>query len=310
MNLSTSEKAGITTSPIAQPSAASLSNTHAPSAHSSLVTDELLVIIEPTSSWVALNLHDLWAYRELFYFLMWRDLKVRYKQTVLGVTWVVMQPLLTTLIFTIFLGRLARVPSGNVPYPVFAYSGLLLWTFFSGAVSITSNSLVGNAHLITKVYFPRMIIPCAAIGARLVDLAVGFAILIGMFIYYGVPIRWSMLAIPAPVLLITLLSLGVGMWASALNVKYRDVGAILPLALQLGMFVSPILYPPTLVPQAYQRIYALNPIAGIIGCFRTAVFGQQIDWFAVGVSTAFTFAFLIYAAYMFRRMEKSFADVV
>ena len=273
--------------------------------------EEPLVTIEPSRSWVALDLRDLWAYRELLYFLMWRDLKVRYKQTVLGVAWVVMQPLFTALIFTIFLGKLAGIPSDNVPYTVFAYAGLLPWTFFAGAVSVTSNSLVGNAQLITKIYFPRMIIPCAAIGARLVDFAIAFVVLIGMMIYYRLPITWSILMFPVLVVLITLLALSVGMWTSAVNIKYRDVGAVLPLLIQIWMFASPVLYPSSLVPARWQTLYTLNPLTGIIEGFRASLFRQkEFDWGALTVSTIITIVLLIYSAYTFRRMEKGFADIV
>ena len=268
------------------------------------------MVIEPSKSWVALDLRDLWGYRELLYFLMWRDLKVRYKQTVLGVAWVAMQPLLMTLVFTLFLGKVVRVPSDGVPYPVFTYAGLLLWTFFSGAVSVTSNSLVGNAHLITKVYFPRLIIPGAAIAARLVDFVVSFVILFGLMIYYGVAVTWSIVILPGLIILITLFALGVGMLASALNTKHRDVGAALPVLIQLWMFVSPVIYPSSLVPAQWQRAYALNPLVGIIENFRAALFGLPFNGKALTISTVITLGTLVYSAYAFRRMEKGFADVV
>jgi len=269
------------------------------------------LIIEPSRSWVALNLRDLWQSRELLYFLTWRDLKVRYKQTVLGVAWVVMQPLLTTLVFTIFLGKLARVPSDGIPYPVFVYAGLLPWTFFASAVINSGNSLVGNAHLITKVYFPRLIIPAAAVAARLVDSAVAFIMLIGLMIYYGVAVTWSIVMLPVFIVLITLLALGLGMWSSALNVKYRDIGVILPVMIQLWMFASPVVYPSSLVPEKWQRIYALNPVVGILEGFRAALFGQKgFDWVALAISTVIILSWFIYSAYTFRRMEKSFADLV
>src|SRR5262249_16053151 len=182
-----------------------------------------------------IDLAGLWAYRELLYFLILRDVKVRYKQTVLGVTWVILQPLITTLIFTIFLGQLRKISSDNIPYPLFAYTGLLPWNFFSSAVTNTGGSLVGNANLITKVYFPRMIIPAAAVGARLVDLAIGFLVLTVMMLYYGQAPTWRLALLPLPIALLTLVSFGVGMWMSALNVKYRDIGAILPTLIQLSM---------------------------------------------------------------------------
>ncbi len=283
------------------------SETPGPAVH---LPDKPLLVIEPTPSWIAVNLRDLWLYRELLYLLAWRDVKVRYKQTVFGVAWVILQPLITTLIFTIFLGKLARIPSDNIPYPLFAYTGLLAWTFFSGAVTNTGGSLVSNANLITKVYFPRMIIPGAAIGARLVDLAIGFVMLVGMMLYYGQAPTWRMVLLPIPVALLTLLSLGIGMWMSALNVKYRDIGAILPTLIQLWMYVSPVVYPLSLVPQRWQWLYMLNPLAGIIKAFRASVLGQNLDWLSLAVSAAITLVLLAYSAFFFRRMEKQFADIV
>lgn len=271
---------------------------------------QYLVTIEATRSWVPLNLGDLWAYRELLYFMTWRDLKVRYKQTALGIGWVVMQPLLTTLIFSIFLGKLARLNSDDIPYPIFVFAGLLPWTFFSGAVTNSGNSLVSSAHLITKVYFPRLIIPAAAIGARLVDFAIAFVILILMMLYYRVPLTLSILMLPVLIGLITLFALAVGTWTSALNVKYRDVGVALPVLIQLWMFVSPVLYPASYVPQEYRWIYALNPIVGIVENLRSALFDKPFDWVALALSFVITFALLIYAAYDFRRMERTFADII
>src|SRR6266480_1407555 len=214
--------------------------------------DEPVVTIEPNKGWSLVELRDLWAYRELLYFLTWRDVKVRYKQTELGVAWAIIQPLLTMLIFTIFFGRLAGVPSDNIPYPLFAYAGLLPWTFFANAISNSGNSLVGNANLITKVYFPRMIVPGAAVAAGLVDFAIASVILVLLMIYYGVSLRWTVLMFPVLVLMTTLLALGVGMWLSALNVKYRDVRFALPFAVQLWLFVSPVIYPISFLPQRWR----------------------------------------------------------
>jgi len=274
------------------------------------VVDLPPIILEPSRSWVSLNLRDLWIYRELLYFLTLRDVKVRYKQTILGVAWVVMQPLLTTIIFTVFLGLLVKVPSDGIPYPLFAYAGLLPWTFFSGAVANSSNSLVGSAHLITKVYFPRMIIPGAAVGARLVDFAISAVILVGLMIYYNVSLTWSILMLPALVLLIMLLTLGLGMWTSALNVKYRDVGVALPVLIQLGMYVSPVLYPLSLVPERWRLVYSLNPLVGILENFRAALLGKEFNWSALLISVVITLVVLVYASYDFRRMERGFADIV
>lgn len=271
---------------------------------------EPLVVIAPSRRRVSLGLRDLWAYRELLFFLVWRDVKVRYKQTAFGVLWVVAQPLLTTLIFTLFLGVLVKVPSDDAPYPLLVFSGLLPWTFFSGAVSTSGNSLVGNSHLITKVYFPRMIIPVAAVGARLVDFFVAFAVFAGLMLYYGQAPTWRLATLPLLVVLVTALALGVGMWASALNVRYRDVGVAVPVLIQLWMFASPVVYPLSLVPENWRTVYALNPAVGVISGFRAALLGGEFDLPALALSTAVTVVVLICAAYSFRRMEKYFADLV
>jgi len=276
----------------------------------STVTDEPLVVIEPTRSWVAIDLRDLWAYRELLYFLTWRDVKVRYKQTALGIVWVVLQPLLSTLIFTIFLGKLARVPSDGLPYPLFVFAAMLPWTFLSSAVTSCSTSLVGNANLITKIYFPRLLMPAASVAARMLDFGIAFIILIALMIYYGAAITTTILLLPLLVILVVLLALGLGIWVAGLNVKYRDVGVMLPVGLQLWMFASPVVYPSSLVPAKYRWLYNLNPLAGILDGFRSALFAGEINWLALGISTIFIFALLVYSAYAFRRMEKGFADVI
>ncbi|MCI0559447.1 MAG: ABC transporter permease, partial [Nitrososphaera sp.] len=237
-----------------------------------------LITICPSPKWAALNLHDLWEYRELLYFLTWRDIKVRYKQTILGAAWAIIQPLSTMLIFTLFFGKLAGIPSEGIPYSIFAYAGLLPWTFFANAVTNSGNSLIGSANLISKVYFPRMIIPGAAVGAGLVDFAIAFTILIGLMIYYGVGVSWSLVMLPPLVLLTTLLAMGVGMWMSALNVKYRDIRYALPFMIQLWMFATPIIYPSTLVPEGWRWLLALNPLTGIIEGYRDALFGREFDW--------------------------------
>jgi|SRR5205085_44320 len=307
MGFTTSKK----TSALESPSIASATlNVKPEIAHFPKLPDEPLVTIEPSGSWVALGLGQLWAYRELLYFLIWRDLKIRYKQTILGVAWALMQPLLMTLIFTIFLGNLARVPSDDTPYSLFALAGLLPWTFFSTAVIGSAESLIRSSHLITKVYFPRVIIPFAATGARLVDFAISFIILFGMMVYYGVKLTPGILMLPVLIVLVTLLSLAVGLWTSALNVKYRDVGVVLPVLIQLWMFASPVVYPASLVPPKWQWLYFLNPLAGIIEGFRAALFGRPFQWFALGVSTAFSLILIICCTYFFRRMEKSFADII
>lgn len=279
--------------------------------------DEPLVTIPPASSWLPLNFGDLWTYRELLYFLTWRDIKVRYKQTLLGIAWVVMQPLLMTLIFSVFLGILARVPTGGIPYALLIYTALLPWNLFSTGVITAAYSLVGNSNLITKVYFPRLLVPAASIAARLVDFAISFAILVGLIIYYhvaqhfNVKLSWNFAAIPFLIALTILLSFGVGMLVSALNVKYRDVGVALPVFLQLGMFVSPVLYSSVIIlPGKWQRVYALNPLVGIIEGFRVALLGGRFNQFALAVSAGFAIGLLVISAYVFRHFEKGFADFV
>jgi lipopolysaccharide transport system permease protein len=274
------------------------------------VSKEPLVKIRPATSGVSLDLGRAWAYRELLYFLIWRDVKVRYKQTLLGAGWAIIQPLFTMLIFTLFFGKLAGVPSDNIPYPVFVYAGLLLWTFFSNSLLNSGNSLVSNQNLLTKVYFPRIIIPGATVGAGLVDLAIAFLVLIGLMIYYSVMPGWQILLVPVVLVTTTLLALGVGMWTSALNVKYRDVRFALPFAVQLWMFVSPVIYPTSFVPAKWQWLLMLNPLTGLIDSFRSALFGHPVNWTSLAVSIGITLVVLVYSAYVFRRMERTFADIV
>ncbi len=268
------------------------------------------VVIEPSRSWAALDLPDLWAHRELLYFLIWRDLKIRYKQTLLGATWVVIQPFFMMLIFTLFFGILVRVPSEGVPYPLFVYTGLFVWTFFSNAVTNSSGSVIASSNLINKVYFPRMIIPVATVGARLVDLAITFLILIGLMVYYRAMPTWNIVMVPVLILMITLLAVGVGMLTSALNAKYRDVGLALSVLMQFWFYASPIIYPVSLVPANWQWLYNLNPIAAIVGNFRAALFGWEFNWTVLAVSTVIILAVLVYSVYVFRQAEKSFADLL
>lgn len=268
------------------------------------------VLIEPTRGWSALKLRELWEYRELLYFLAWRDIKIRYRQAALGIAWAILQPLLTMILFSFLFGRLAGIKSDGIPYPIFALSGVLLWTFFSNAVTNSSNSLVGSSHLITKVYFPRMIIPIAAVGAGLLDLIVSFPLLVALAFYYSVDLRWTVLMMPVVVLLTLLLAASVGMWLSALNVRYRDVRFAVPFAVQLWMFASPIIYPSSMLPGTWRWLLRLNPLTGIIEAFRASLFGARFDWAALSISAIITISLLIYSAYAFRRVERSFADIV
>ncbi len=259
-----------------------------------------------------MNLKELWAYRELLYFLTWRDVKVRYKQTFLGIAWAILQPLLTMLVFTIFFGKLAGIEAKTegIPYPIFVYAGLMPWTFFSNAITTSGNSLVNNANLITKVYFPRLVIPAAAVMAGLVDFTIAFFLMIGMMFYYGVPTSRQLLLFPVLVVLTTLLAIAMGMWLSALNVKYRDIRHALPFIVQLWMFVSPIIYPSSSVPENWRWLLALNPMTGIIEGYRSSLFSKPINWSALGISAIITLVMMVYAAYSFRKMEKDFADIV
>ncbi|MEK6322169.1 MAG: ABC transporter permease [Acidobacteriota bacterium] len=272
--------------------------------------DKPVVTIEATKSWVPLNLRALWAYRELLYFLMWRDIKVRYKQTVLGAAWAVIQPLVTMIIFTYFFGKLAKLPTDGVPYPIFVYAALLLWTFFSNGVTSGANSLIGNSNLITKVYFPRLIIPSAAVGAGLLDFAIASVLLVGLLVYYGFSVTWAYLMILPLIVLTTMFALGVGIWFSALNVRYRDVRYALPFLIQVWFFVTPIIYPSSLVPEEWRWVLNLNPLTGLVEFFRASLFGTELPWLPIGYTAAFTVIMLVYASYTFRRMERAFAEFI
>ena len=296
----------------APPTAPSIPHGHPPAADDDAIdsSGQPSIWIDADARGAGLGLRELWAYRELLYFLTWRDIKIRYKQTALGAAWAIIQPLFAMLLFTLFFGRLARIPSDGIPYPVFAYAGLLPWTFFANALTNSGNSLVGSTSLITKVYFPRAIIPAAAVAAGLLDFIIAFVILIPLLVYYETTLTWRILVLPAFVLLTTLLALGAGMWLSALNVKYRDVRYALPFIVQLWLFASPVIYPLSIVPERWRWVFALNPVTGIIEGFRASLFGKDFDWTAIAIATVLSVGLLIYAAYAFRRVEESFADIV
>ncbi|HEU4389852.1 MAG TPA: ABC transporter permease [Blastocatellia bacterium] len=276
---------------------------------STRVTDRPLVTIEAGRG-IGVNLREVWAFRELLYFLTWRDVKVRYKQTLLGAAWVVLQPLLATAVFVLLFGRVIGVSSEGVPYALFAYAGLAPWTFFSSALTGSSNSIVGNSNLIAKVYFPRVIIPAGAICARLVDFAIALMILAVLLVYYRVSLSPGMLMFPVLVAMTVLLVLGAGLLLSALNVRYRDVAALMPFLTQMWMFASPIIYPASIFPARWRWVLILNPLTGIIEGYRSALFGKSFDWQALGASAAITLVLLFVSAYAFRRMERRFADIV
>jgi len=253
---------------------------------------------------------EIWRAREILFFLAWRDVKVRYKQAALGVVWAVLQPLFTMILFTFFFGRLARIPSDGVPYPLFSYSALVLWTYFAGMLTQVGNSLVSNSSLITKTYFPRVVVPAAAALGGMLDLAISSLFLVGMMIYYHVTPHWSMLLTPVFVAQTVLLVLGIGMLLAAMNVRYRDVKYTIPFLTQLGLFVTPIIYPVSFLPHRLHAWLALNPMTGLVEGFRACLFGSPIDWTLLGCSWIVTLLLLLVGALHFRSTERVFADIV
>jgi lipopolysaccharide transport system permease protein len=267
--------------------------------------------IEPSRGWVSLKLGEIWEYRELLYFLTWRDIKVRYKQTALGAAWAIIQPFFTMVVFSLFFGKLAKIPSDGVPYPIFSFAALVPWTFFANGLSQSSNSLVGSSNLITKVYFPRLIIPISAVISGVIDFALAMMVLFAMMIYYRVHPTINVFFLPLFVLLAFVTSLGVGLWLSALNVEYRDVRYVLPFVVQFWLFATPIAYPSTLLHDPWRTIYGLNPMVGVIEGFRWALLGTQTaPGPIIFVSSLAAILILLFGAFYFRRMEKTFADVV
>ncbi|MCM3874289.1 MAG: ABC transporter permease [Pyrinomonadaceae bacterium] len=267
--------------------------------------------IQPSRGWVSLKLGELWEYRELLYFLIWRDIKVRYKQTALGATWAIIQPFFTMVVFSLFFGRLAKVPSDGIPYPIFAFAALVPWSFFANGLGQSSNSLVGSANLITKVYFPRLTIPIASVLSGIVDFALAFVVLLGMMLFYGIVPTVNALWLPLFLLLALITSLGVGLWLSALNVEYRDVRHAVPFITQFWLFVTPIAYPSSLLPEPWRTLYGLNPMVGVVEGFRWALLGTSTaPGPIIAVSSAAALVILITGAFYFRRMEKTFADIV
>ncbi len=275
------------------------------------------VVIEPTSGWLSLGMREIHEYRELLYFLVWRDVKVRYKQTLLGAAWAILQPTLTMIVFSLLFGKLASIGSDGLPYPIFAYAGLLPWTFFAQGLSHSSESLVGSANLIRKVYFPRLVIPAASVLAGVVDFAFAFVVLIGLMAFYGVWPGMPVLFLPLLLALAFATSLGIGMWLSALNVEYRDIRYVVPFFVQIWLFVTPVIYPASKVAAMLAKygippwVYGLNPMAGVVEGFRWALLGNGPGpWATIFTSAAVSAVLLISGAFYFRRMERSFADVV
>lgn len=267
--------------------------------------------IEPSKGWVSLNLSELWEYRELLYFLTWRDIKVRYKQTVLGVLWAIIQPFFTMVIFSLFFGKLAKIPSDGIPYPIFAYAALVPWTFFANGLNQSSNSLVGGARLVQKVYFPRLVIPISSVMAGVVDFILAFSVLIIMMLFYGVMPTYNMIWLPFLLLLALVTALGVGFWLSAMNVQFRDVRHTVPFITQIWLFATPIAYPSSLLSEPWQLVYALNPMVGVVEGFRWALLGAETaPGLMMIVSTLLAGLIFISGLFYFRRMEKTFADVI
>ena len=275
---------------------------HAPEAH---------IIIEPAKGWAPIELKEMWNYRELLYFLTWRDIKLRYKQTALGVAWAVLQPVLTMILFSVIFGELAGLPSGEIPYPIFTYTALLPWQLFAFALTSSSNSLVGNQNLIGKVYFPRLVIPFSSVIAGVLDFFIAFLVLLGMMIFYDIHISAAIFILPLFLVLTLASAMAVGLWLSALNVQYRDVRYAVPFLTQLWMYATPIAYSSELIPEKWRWLYSLNPMTGVVEGFRWVILGESgLDTFSLGISAVVVVVFLISGLYYFKRSEATFADVI
>lgn len=271
-----------------------------------------VILIEPVRGWVPINLRELWAYRELLVFFTWRDIKVRYKQTVLGAAWAILQPVFTMIVFSFFFGRLAKIPSDGIPYPIFSYTGLLPWTFFAGGLANAARSVVRDANLVKKVYFPRLIVPISSVIGGLPDFLLAFLVLLGMMVYYGIyPTGASIVWLPVFLLLALVTALGVGLWLAGLNAQYRDIGYVVPFLVQFWMYITPVIYPASLLDQPWRTVYGINPMVGVVEGFRWALLGKgNAPGPMMLLSAAMALAILISGAYYFRRLERTFADVV
>jgi lipopolysaccharide transport system permease protein len=273
--------------------------------------DVVVFRVEPSRGWVSLKLGELWEYRELLYFLIWRDVKVRYKQSVLGAAWAIIQPFFTMVVFSLFFGKLAKVPSDGIPYPIFSYTALVPWAFFANGLNQASNSLVGNSNLITKVYFPRLVMPIASVLGGIVDFVLAFIMLIGMMFYYDMAPTINVIWLPFFLMLSFVTSLGASLWLSALYVQFRDVRHIIPFLTQLWLFSTPIAYPSSLLPEPWRTLYGINPMAGVVEGFRWALLGTgKAPGAIVIVSSIMAIGLMLSGAFFFRRLEKTFADVV
>ena len=277
----------------------------------SFVSAKNVTVIRPSRGWIPLRLQDLWKSRELLYFLVWRDIKVRYKQTVIGAAWAILQPFFTMVVFSLFFGRLAKIPSDGIPYPIFSYAALVPWMFFANGLSQSSDSLVSSANLIKKVYFPRLAIPIAAVMSGMIDFLLAFSVLLGIMFFYGIIPTWHVIWLPAFLILTLTTSLGVGLWLSAMNVQFRDVRYTVPFLIQFWLFSTPIAYPSSLLSEPWRTIYAINPMVGVVEGFRWALLGTKTAPGPMVIVSAVTaIIILISGAVYFRRMEKMFADIV
>jgi lipopolysaccharide transport system permease protein len=272
---------------------------------------EYEIVLEPPGSWFHLRLSELWEFRELLYFLVWRDIKVRYKQTILGASWAVIQPLLTMVVFSVIFGKLGKLPSDGIPYPVFTFSALLPWQLFSRSLSDASMSLVGNQNMVTKIYFPRIFLPASSILGGLLDFGISFIVFLILMIFYKIPVTWAIATVPLLLLFCIITSLAVGLWLSALNVRYRDIKYITPFLLQFWMYATPVAYSASLIPEKWRLLYGLNPMTGVVEGFRWALLGQQVSISSfMGISIVAVIVLFVSSLFYFQRMELTFADVV
>jgi len=284
--------------------------TNIPNSHNPAIT-EPTVVIEARKGVFHLDLKSIWAYRELLYFLVWRDLKVRYKQTSIGIGWTVLQPLIAMVIFTVIFGHFAKIPSDGVPYPIFAFCGLLPWTYFATALNRCMVSVVADAQLVSKVFFPRLLLPIAGTISGVIDFFISLGLFLGLMVWYGFVVTWWLLTLPLFLMLALLTALAVGLWVSALNVRYRDVTYTIPFLIQAWMFASPVIYPVSMIPEKYRSLYSLNPMAGVIEGFRWALLGKaNPDFSVMAVSVVVVIGVLAGGLVFFRRMERTFADIV
>jgi len=284
--------------------------TNIPNSHNPAIT-EPTVVIEPRKGVFHLDLKSIWEYRELLYFLVWRDLKLRYKQTSIGIGWTVLQPLIAMVIFTVIFGHFAKIPSDGVPYPIFAFCGLLPWTYFATALNRCMVSVVADAQLVSKIFFPRLLLPIAGTISGVIDFFISLGLFLGLMVWYGFVVTWWLLTLPLFLMLALLTALAVGLWVSALNVRYRDVSYTIPFLIQVWMFASPVIYPVSMIPEKYRSLYSLNPMAGVIEGFRWALLGKaNPDFSVMAVSVVVVIGVLAGGLVFFRRMERTFADIV